>query len=102
MRRFIVHDKQGKILRTGVCPAQDFVHQAKEGEFVLEGTANDAIQKIVNNKVVNKTPKEIERDNLTPMPVPFEKRSAHITNEQWQDVLNRLNQLDIRLAKIGE
>lgn len=68
--------------------------QAKEDEFVMEGTANDTTQKIVNGKIVNKTPEEIERDNPAPPEIPKGKRHAQITNEQWQNVLNRLEKLE--------
>jgi len=50
--------------------------------------------------VVNKTPEEIEAEK--PLEIFLEKQIAHITNEQWQDVLKRLIKLENHLAKIGE
>ena len=41
MRRFIVHNQAGKILRTGRCSDSLFELQAGPGETVIEGTAND-------------------------------------------------------------
>jgi hypothetical protein len=59
---------------------------------------NDATQKVVNRKIVNKTPAEIEKDN----PSPPTSRMAMITIEQWQDVLRRLDKLEISSIKSGE
>ena len=73
----------------------------------MEGMANDVSQKIENpgiaGKIVDKTPEEIEAEKPPePEPIPYEKQAAHITNEQWQDVLKRLDKVDSRLTKIGE
>ena len=54
MKNFIVYNSDGDILRSGVCMDTDFDKQAKSGQFVLEGKASDANQKIVDGKVVNK------------------------------------------------
>lgn len=106
MTSYIVFNQIRETLRTGFCLDKDILLQAKESEFVMEGTTNDVTQKIefdglddkgqpVNPRVVDKTPEEIERDNPKTKPIPFEKRSAQITNEQWQDVLDRLDKLEI-------
>lgn len=94
MKHFIVYNRQGKILRTGTCQKSTLLLQAQEGEFVMEGLANDVTQKIVNNKIINKTTEEIKADNPTPIPIPLEKQFAHITNEQWKKVLNRLDKIE--------
>ena len=75
------------------------------GEFIMEGEADDATQKIdfdgfdvdgqpINPRVVDKTPEEIEADNPTPASMSLEKKPASITNKQWQDVLRRLRVLE--------
>lgn len=103
MKKFIVYNLDRKMLRGGGCSDKDFFLQARDGEFVMEGTANDVTQKIefdgldekgqpINPRVVNKTQEEIEADNPTPPEIPFEKRVAHITNKQWQDVLAKLKE----------
>jgi len=94
--RYIVYNQKGKILRTGTCSNVDFLLQAGEDEFIMEGTANDARQKIVNGRIVDKTPQEIEADNPTLPKIPIEKQPARITNEQWQKVLNRLEVLEAK------
>jgi len=107
MKRYIVYNSEGKILRTGGCPKDIFDKQAHKGEFIIEGIANDVTQKVnflldidsqpIDARVVNKTPEEIEADK--PPAIPFEHKPANITNEQWQDVLNRLDALENSLDK---
>lgn len=102
MKDFIVYNSQEEILRTGLCQDIDFFIQAtKEGEFVMEGMADSVTQKITNvgiaGKVVNKTTQKIEEEKLPESPEILEsQRPATITNEQWQDVLNRLKVLGQR------
>lgn len=88
MKTFIVYDSDGRILRTGTCQDNDFAKQAKAKEFVMEGTANDVTQKIVDGRVMNRTAEEMPKPTF-PAQVP-----ARITNEQWQDVLCRLRNLE--------
>jgi len=98
MKNFLVYNQKGKILRTGSCAENDFYLQAEDGEFVMEGVADDLTQKIINvgvdGKIVNKTPEEIELDNPAPPKIPESQRPAYITNEQWQSVLDRLNAIE--------
>jgi len=96
MKKFVVYNQEGEILRTGYCAGEDFFRQAQDGEFVMEGIANDVIQKIVDGNIVDKTPEEIKRENPSPPEIPESQRPAYITNEQWQDVLNRLKVLEQR------
>ncbi len=98
----IIYNKAGKIFRAIQCsPAMSKI-QAKENEFMMEGIANDATQKIkfdgfdvdgqpINPRVVDKTPEEIEADN--PLELPVGQQLAQITIEQWQDVLKKLDKL---------
>jgi hypothetical protein len=53
MKNYIVYNDAGKILRTGSCPESDFDLQAREGEHVLEGQANDSTQEIVDGAVAD-------------------------------------------------
>lgn len=39
--RYVVFDKEGRILRFGNCPAFAIKFQAGDGEFAIEGDAND-------------------------------------------------------------
>lgn len=56
MKNYIIYNSDGDILRVGICSNDnDFSLQAGEGEFILEGTANDVTQKIVDGQIVNKT-----------------------------------------------
>lgn len=102
MKKFIVYNERGKILRVGRCQNIDFYIQAKENEFVMEGMADEATQKIINvgiaGKVFNKTPQEIEAEKPPELPelpeIPESQRPATITNEQLQDILKRLDDLE--------
>jgi len=97
---YIVYDMNGKILKGKViCPPILSLMQAEDGEFVMEGEANDVTQKVENpgisGKIVDKTPEEIEADKPpSPPEIPFEKLPAQINNKQWQEVLKRLKILE--------
>lgn len=103
MKNFIIYNVDSKILRCGGCADRDISLQAKEGEFILECTANDVTQKVefdgldadnqpINPRVVDKTPEEIEDEKLPE--VPLEKQLAFITNGQLQNILDRLDILE--------
>lgn len=111
MKNYVIYDTTGKILRTGYCSVGDFhIQPLRENEFIIEGIADDIRQKVVGNfgqyglkplgflKIVDKTPEEIIIK--TPKKpgciqcILHEKQLANITNEQWQDVLNRLETLE--------
>lgn len=70
--------------------------QLRDGEDIMEGEANDVTQKVVgkdrSRRVVDKTSEEMEPTHT----ISIEKRPVIITNEQWQDVLDRLDKLDNR------
>lgn len=54
MKKFIIYNHAGEILRTGVCPDEAYNLQAQPGELIMEGEANDATQMVVDGKVVDK------------------------------------------------
>jgi len=111
MKKYIVYKRisetKGQILRHGNCQDCTFKRQAKEGEFVISGTANDVTQKVIfdgldengkpiNPRVIDKTVEEMKISNLR-LPIieiPEEQKPANITKGQWQQVLNRLAALD--------
>lgn len=84
-------------MRTGTCQDKTFNLQAETDELIMEGEADDVNQKIVGRgklgRVVDKTHEEIEAENPPPLEIPQEKLPAVITNEQWLDVLNKLDKL---------
>lgn len=107
MKKYIVYKKNtGKILRTGVCQNNSFDLQAQEGEAVMEGIANDVIQKVVfngfdekdqpiNPHIVDKSPEEIEAAKPSISPdIPEEQKPANITKGQLQAILNRIEDLE--------
>jgi formylmethanofuran dehydrogenase subunit C len=52
--KYIVTDADGVILRYGEVPEFMFGLQAQDGEVVIEGTANDALQYVLDGAVVAK------------------------------------------------
>jgi hypothetical protein len=70
-KNFIIYNSVGKILRCGICSDLDFNIQVSEDsgsdEYIMEGTANDHLQKIVDGEVVNKTQEEIDAENPPPI-----------------------------------
>lgn len=91
---YVVYDNAGTILRTVICSRDSSFLQAADGEFVMEGIANDSTQKVINGKIVDKEPDEIvEEDPISP-DVPFDEQSARVTNKQWQTLIKRITDLE--------
>jgi len=104
---YIIYNKEGNIQRSGSCPGFLFDAEAhKPDEFVIEGEANDSIQKVqfdgfddegqpINPRVVDKTSEEIEADKPPKPPeIPETQKPAKITNEQLQAIFNRITNLE--------
>jgi len=99
-KRFIIYDETGDIKRTGRCSDADFDKQARENEDIIEGVANDVLQKVVDGKIANKTPAEIEAQKPPePESIPFEQQQAKITNTELQDIRSRLSKLEAGTTK---
>jgi len=99
MKNFIIYNgNNGKIIRICTCPEQDFGKQVLGiNEQMIEGTANDIMQKIIDGKIVDKTSEEIAIDNPPIPEIPYKQQRAIITNEQLQEILNRLKQLENKI-----
>ena len=96
MKRFIIFDLSGKILRCGICQDLTFEGQAKEGEFVMEGQANDVTQKVIDGKIVDKTPEEIEAEKPKPVEIPETERPMVVTKGQLESILKRIAALEMK------
>lgn len=97
---FLVHDAAGCILRTGHCSLRDLNAQASAGETVLEGQANDRLQKVVAGRITSKSPEEIA---ATERPeIPPEKQTAFISEEQWSLLQARCAALEARVGKVEQ
>ena len=53
MTHYYVYDDEGRILRTGSCPESMLNIQPGDGEFVMEGCADDSSQYILNGKITD-------------------------------------------------
>jgi hypothetical protein len=98
MIKYIEHADDGTIIKFGVCSEETF-KEMSESKKVLEVSALtndlDRTHRIVNGKLKSKTPEEIElsKPPIIP-PTPLEKLPAMITNEQYQNILKRLDSLE--------
>jgi len=54
VKNYIVHDQNGNILRTGVCPDDMMDLNARENETIIEGIANDKRHIVLNGKICDK------------------------------------------------
>lgn len=91
MKKFIVHNAAGEIIRTGICPDEVFALQAIfEGEFVTEGDADpekDALDPVT---------KEVLRGARPPEPIDMDYRKARLEaypgiNEQLDMLWHAMN-----------
>ena len=94
MIQFIIYNNDGKIIRVGVCSEPLYDLQAQEGEKIIVGNADPTKHKIVDGKRVDKTPQEIMADTSEEMVIPVEEKQASITNQMWQDLMDRLDALE--------
>ena len=93
MKSFIIyHISTGSIVKWGHCLDGDLeLQKQSEGEKLLvvkKLRASYFNYKVVNNKIIKKPPTE------KPIPIPYEQQQAYVTNEQWQSILDRLDQLE--------
>lgn len=96
MKNYIVYsESDGMILQQGKCPGNSLKDHKINGFSIMEGTADPVTQKVIRGQIVDKTPEEIEAEK--PKPVPIENQPARITNKQWQAVMKRIENLELRL-----
>jgi hypothetical protein len=69
MKKYIVYNSNGQIIKTGSCADSDFERQ---GEFVMEGTADDSSQYIENGQIVDMPPR------------PSDSHFFDYTNKSWK------------------
>ena len=63
MKSFVVYSDSGQVIRSGSCATEDFALQVAEGEFILEGVADDATQLVIDGVVVDKPePTDVENN----------------------------------------
>lgn len=59
---YVIYDKYGRIVRTGLCPPEGYHLQVGEGEFILEGDADDRFYYVLNGEIVTKPPLPITKE----------------------------------------
>lgn len=73
MKQFVVYSASGQILRAGICAADDMALQARPGEFIVEGRADDIRDCVVDGVVTPRAVMPVQFDNAT---VPADGVSA--------------------------
>lgn len=86
MKNIIVYDSGGSILRTGTCADEDVLLQAGNGEFVMEGIADDATQMIVNGEIVSKPELTDSEKNTAALQELREMRDSALEWCDWTQV----------------
>ena len=100
MKHYVIYNQEGIIVRHGQTSTKALKDIPLEmNESIIEGVGRQIANKVVNGKIVDKTPEEIEADKPpvpvpVPEPIPFEDQQARVTNKQWQNVTDRLNVLE--------
>ena len=64
MINYIIYDKDGIIVRTGICQEELYDKIAKDGEFIMEGVCNEDNKKIVDGQIVDITEDIYEKELL--------------------------------------
>lgn len=94
--RYIVYDTStGQILRTGICDKDQLANQAGPGETAVEGSADDRLQKLENDRLRDKTPAELEAEQRPPC--PEEDKRQVIPRKLRRATLLRIRQLEDRV-----
>lgn len=86
MKQFIIYDDQGFILRCGNCADSDIDLQARDGESVIEGIADDSTQMIINGVVCDKPePEGLTDEELIAIAQPEirARRNERLIKSDW-------------------
>ena len=73
MKNFVVYNQDGEILRVGSCPDRHYEFQAKDGEFIINATANIDTQMVIDGVVVDK--QDIDFDKIRSDQFSFDLRA---------------------------
>jgi hypothetical protein len=88
MKSYIVYGSDGIIVRTGLCSQHDLHLQAIDGQFVIEGEADDASKMIVDGNIVDRpepTYTEAELNNQV-LKIIRAKRRNKLSESDWTQV----------------
>ena len=87
MKNYIVYNADGDILRSGRCNDADFDLQAGDGEFVIEGIADDDNQVINDGQVVERIYTDAE---LRKQVIEYirQQRNAMLSASDWTQVVD--------------
>lgn len=90
MVNFVVYNKFGQILRTGTCPKNMVAIQAGDGEYSLIGNGSDRDHKVINGKVVSRSPEEINELMETEDTTKKSQERRRMINSKGQEIIDRM------------
>ena len=95
---YITYDENGNILKYGICSKEKYKTQKESGERIIQvdiyEDAIDITKKVINGRLVDKTSNEIKLTRQKIQRIPEGQQVAVITNDQWTDILARLDALE--------
>jgi len=98
MVKYVEYVDDGTIIKFGVCSEKTFNEMGKSKNVLSVSVLSNDLDRnyrIINGKIKSKTPEEIEASKPPILlPTPLEKQPAMITNEQYQNLLKRLDSLE--------
>lgn len=100
MKNYIVYDSAGEILRTGACPDEMVEMQAQDGEFVMEGRADDSRNYVLKGEIVEFSP-EMKAEKAAREQEMQAKRDIELLIAQKMDEIVR-RQAIVELKKEGK
>ena len=83
MTSYIVYSPSGNILRTGFCAETDVTLQARAGEQVIVGQANDLTHYIDNGVILERPPATEAQTELESTEQIREIRNMFLLNSDW-------------------
>jgi len=87
VKNYIVHDQNGNILRTGVCPDDMMDLNARENETIIEGIANDKRHIVLNGKICDK-PVDFDAIKIELQEQLRVMRNAKLSATDWTQILD--------------
>ena len=103
--KFVIFEKvTGEIIRFGKCPEGDVKNQhLEDGQGILQGTANDVEDKIIEGEVVRRSEEEIvsRKEQFLPTTLPEPDQPAMITRRELRSILTRLKALESKQPLAG-
>lgn len=90
MVQYAKYGDTGEILGMGICSEANLKHKEILGLKVVRGIADDRLHRIVDGKIVDKSPEDIEFI----LPPAEDRVVARIFQEDWDALVKRIEALE--------